>query len=213
VSWLVEVVGERDKPRVEAALASCETLSLRVGASVEPGRFDAASLLLVEEGIVIVSALSAGTRRRLVVALAAAGSVLLPPRRHERLEALADARLAVVSESAYKALLHVPAAGVQLAAALAAQLRDCQASLRPFANPRHVDRIRQKLIQLADSYGKDGSGGVWLSLPLTHEVLAEMVGSTRESVTRAMTQLTREGFVRHERGAYRLTLPPERLES
>jgi CRP-like cAMP-binding protein len=53
--------------------------------------------------------------------------------------------------------------------------------------------------------------GVSLHLPLTHELLADMVGSTRETVTRALAQLAHEGFVRHEHGAYRLALVPEAL--
>lgn len=142
----------------------------------------------------------------MVVALAGRDSLLLPPAPHERLEALSDSRLTVVTEGAQRALLGVPAAAAVIVDGLEARLRDCQESLSHFSNPRHVDRVRQKLTQLARVYGKVGTGGVWLSLPLTHEALAGMVGSTRETVTRAMSQLTREGFVRHERGAYRLAV-------
>jgi CRP-like cAMP-binding protein len=174
---------------------------------------EAASLLVIEEGLVYVSALGAGTRRRIVVALAGSGSLLVPPNSHERLVALADSSLTVVSQPTYLALLAVPTMGAAIADGFARQLRESRESLRQFASARHVGRVQQKLVQLARVHGKHGSAGVWLSLPLTHEVLAEMVGSTRETVTRAMAQLARDGFVRHESGAYRLTTPPDRSGS
>jgi CRP/FNR family transcriptional regulator len=146
----------------------------------------------------------------MIVALGGSNSLLLPPAPHERLEALADSRLTLLTEGAQRALLEVPAAAAVILERLATRLRDCQASLSQFSNPRHVDRVREKLTQLAGTYGKVGTEGVWLSLPLTHEALARMVGSTRETVTRAVSQLIREEFVRHERGAYRLALRRKR---
>ena len=143
----------------------------------------------------------------MVVALAGPGSLLLSPAAAEQVEALSDSRLTVVPEDVERALLAIPSAAVAIAEALTTRLRDCQESLSQFSSARHVDRLRQKLAQLARAYGKTGGGGVWLSLPLTHEALAGMVGSTRETVTRAMAQLIREGFLRQEGGAYRLALP------
>jgi CRP-like cAMP-binding protein len=212
VSWLFKALPREERARIDSVLASCATLSLRAGSALEAARLEAASLLAVEEGLVSLSAADGGGRR-MVVAFAGARSLALPPAGHERLEALADSELTLVTASAYQALLGVPETAAAIADGLSVRLRDCQESLRQFSNPRHVGRVRQKLIQLARTHGKAGSSGVWLSLPLTHEVLAEMVGSTRETVTRAMSQLAREGFVRHERGAYRLAVPPEAFRS
>lgn len=204
MSWLVEGIPEREKARIDRTLESCVTLSLRVGSSIEDGRLRKASLVAVEDGLVAVMCAAEAGERRMVVALGGSRSLLLPPGPNERLEALTDARLTLITEKAHAALLEVPAAATAIVEALAARLRDCQESLSQFSEARHVGRVRSKLAQLGRMYGKAGPGGVWLSLPLTHEVLAAMVGSTRETVTRAMSQLAREGFVGHERGAYRL---------
>ena len=75
------------------------------------------------------------------------------------------------------------------------------------------NRVWLKLIQLACSYGKVGTDGLLLDLPLTHELLADMVGSTRETVTRALAQLAHEGIIRHERGRYRIAVPPEAIDT
>jgi CRP/FNR family transcriptional regulator len=66
---------------------------------------------------------------------------------------------------------------------------------------------------LARVYGQVSAGGVSLDLPLTHELLADMVGSTRETVTRALSQFDREGLVRHERGRFQLAALPDGLAS
>lgn len=141
--------------------------------------------------------------------LAGSGSVLLPPYPQQRLEALADARVTLMTARARGELLEIPAAAAVLVDGVQSGLRDCQESLSQFASLRHVDRVRQKLIQLARANGNANPGSLSLHLPLTHELLADMVGSTRETVTRALSQLAREGFVRHERGTYRLAVLSE----
>lgn len=145
----------------------------------------------------------------MVVAFGASGSVLLAPTRQERLEALADLRVTVVTAGARQRLMEVPSAAAVILDGVTGGLRDCQESLSLFASLRHIDRVRHKLVQLARVHGKVGTGGVSLSLPLTHELLADMVGSTRETVTRTLSQLAREGLVRHERGRFQLAALPD----
>jgi CRP-like cAMP-binding protein len=54
--------------------------------------------------------------------------------------------------------------------------------------------------------------GVRIELPLTHEILAQMVRSSRETVTSALTVLRRDGILARDREGYRLTLNPALLE-
>jgi CRP-like cAMP-binding protein len=208
VSWLTEAVSFNEKTAVEAVLDSCSTLGLVAGSALGADRFETVAMLLVEDGFVLVSS-NRGSARRVVVGLAGPGSVLLPPGAHERLEALADARVTLVSSSSHRRLSRIPSAALTLADGLAAGLRDCRHSLGHFACGRHADRVHLKLVQLARSYGSVGTDGLVLDLPLTHELLGEMVGSTRETVTRALAHLAHEGIVRQERGRYRVRVPPE----
>lgn len=184
-------------------------MSLPAGSRLGGERRETISLLLVEDGLVFVSAGNRGTSRRLVLTLAGSGSVLLPPSPQQRLEALANARLTLITARAKRELLEIPVAAAVVVDGVAIGLRDCQESLTQFASLRHVDRVRQKLTQLGRIYGNANVGGLSLHLPLTHELLAEMVGSTRETVTRALSQLAQEGFVRQERGTYQLVDLPE----
>ena len=58
------------------------------------------------------------------------------------------------------------------------------------------DRTLALLQDLAAAHGRRTAGGLLVGLPLTQEVLAGMVGATRESVNRALRDLARSGRVR-----------------
>jgi CRP-like cAMP-binding protein len=203
VSWLLDAVPRHERARVDSALSPRTIVSLPAGSRLERNRVEINSLLLIEEGIAVVSAPSVA-QRPMVVAFAASGSVLLAPTPQERLEALADLSATLVTAGAKLQLLKIPAAAAVILDGVAGGLRDCQESLSHFASLRHADRVRHKLLQLARVYGRAGASDVSLDLPLTHELLADMVGSTRETVTRTLSQLAREGLVRHERGRFQL---------
>jgi hypothetical protein len=54
------------------------------------------------------------------------------------------------------------------------------------------DRLRAELRDLAARFGRDMPGGRRIELPLTQDVLAELVGSARETVNRALRGLAKE---------------------
>jgi CRP/FNR family transcriptional regulator len=189
---------------------SCRPLSLPPRAIVAPAEL-AGALLAVEEGFVLVTARSGIEGRRSVVALAGAGSVLPCPGEGELLESLSAARVTVLSEDGLRELLADPAAAEALADALLAAVRDRQESLRWFGHVRHAERVRGKLLQLARDHGRVAARGIRLDLPLTHELLADMIGSSRETVTMALAELQREGFVSRSGRWYRLDVAPDAL--
>ena len=190
--------------------ASCRSLSLPAKAIVAPPEV-AGALLAVEEGWVLVTVRSGLEGRRSVVALAGAGAVLPCPGEGELLETLSAARVTVLSEEGLRELLAEPAAAEVLADALLAAVRDRQESLRSLGHVRHAERVRGKLLQLARDHGRVAARGIRLDLPLTHELLADMIGSSRETVTIALAELQREGFVSRTGRFYRLDVAPDEL--
>lgn len=70
-------------------------------------------------------------------------------------------------------------------------------------------RLARTLLRLADRFGQPGDdGAVRLTLPLTHETLAGLVGAARETTTALVSELRREGALEGTRGRYRLRPGP-----
>jgi CRP/FNR family cyclic AMP-dependent transcriptional regulator len=57
-------------------------------------------------------------------------------------------------------------------------------------------RLERRLEDLGDRFGVPAPGGVRIALPLTHDGLAELVGASRESVSRAISRLRSSGQIR-----------------
>ncbi len=191
------------------ALRDCVALMFAQG-EVRPVRsLPAAALLAVEDGFVAVR--RTAPRRSVIVDEAAAGGVLLPPTAGEELVALIPSCIRVVSSAAIERLLSGSEGAHVVCEALASALRRREELIASLSNARHVERVREKLLRLARDYGKVDGRGVRIDLPLTHELLAEMVCSARETVTRAVDELEREGFVIRERGGYRVTVDAQLL--
>ena len=191
-------------------LADSETLHILAGNSARSECFGDASFLIVEEGFVVIrSALV--ERRGMILFHAGAGALLPAPLQGETLDALIDARITLVSETAYSTLLAYPEAAAVLSDGLRATLRQEQVSIANFASVRHVERVQRKLLQLAREHGRVGTDGVRLDFPLTHELLAEMIGSARETVSRAIDRLERSGFLVRDGRSYWLLVQPDAL--
>jgi CRP/FNR family cyclic AMP-dependent transcriptional regulator len=69
-------------------------------------------------------------------------------------------------------------------------------------------RLLGVLEDLAAAHGRAGPSGVGIGLPLTQDLLASMVGATRESVNRAVADLEARGLVRRVGIRYVLASSP-----
>ena len=210
-SRLLDGLQSPDRERADAILARSPTIDLDRRAPRYPPAFAGAALLVVEEGFVVVRATFPADARSVVTVEAGPGAVLLPPTGDEVLVALGPARVTVVSADARDQLLASPALARRVVDQLAAGLAQRQEALANFAPTRHADRVRRKLLQLARGYGHVVRDGIRIDVPLNHALLAEMIGSSRETVTRALDELQREGFVLRDGSTYRLHVSAESL--
>jgi CRP/FNR family transcriptional regulator len=92
---------------------------------------------------------------------------------------------------------------------LAFGLAQRQEALANFAPTHHIERVRRKLLQLARRYGHVVRDGIRIDVPLSHALLAEMIGSSRETVTRALDELERDRFLVRAGSTYRLLVSAE----
>ena len=210
-SRLLDGLEEKERKPASAILESCSAQFLPAGSRRpirDPGRAEA---LIVESGFLVIRALSRSVRQ-VVVAEAGPGSILLPPGDHEHLNALTDSSVTVLPLDSLEGLLAIPGVARTLFRGLETALRLRQDALSYLAYVRHVDRVRWKLVQLAREFGRVHPDGIRLEFPITHDLLAEMVASARETVTRAVDELERDGFVVRESHFYRLLVSPQALD-
>ena len=208
MSRLIAGLPERDQRRAAVLLETCPAIDMAMDGIRGADGMAEGALLVVESGFLLVRSLRPGASRRTVVALAGAGAILLPPDSHEELQALADSSL---TPSVHEALLRVPGVAAAVVEGIGDQLRERQESLAQLSIIRHVERVRYKLTQLARTHGKVTGGGVRIDVPLTQRLLAEMIGSARETVSLALAELTQKGFVRREGHFYVVAVAPSNL--
>jgi biotin operon repressor len=208
---LLQGMARSDAERAADVLAGCS--AVQIGAAEPYFRFSlpAAALLLVDQGFTVLRLAPSDVTRSIITCEAGPGRVLLPPAQEEVLFGLVDSRLVVIPEEALQQLLVLPSAARALLQQLAATLGQQQETIGNFANTRHLERVRRKLLQLARNYGRVGRDGIRIDFPVSHTVLAEMIGSSRETVTRAVDELQRLGFIARRGHTYRLLIPPEGL--
>jgi Crp-like helix-turn-helix domain len=200
-------------PSPEAAQAA-EVLAGSASVEIVPGvpyfrdSFPTATLLVVEGGFVVLRATSPLVRS-MITCEAAKGSVLLPPSAEEALFGLDRSQIRAISADRCEKLLSLPTAAGRVVEELTSALAQRQEAIANLASTRHIERVRRKLLQLAREYGHVVPDGIRIDFPLSHALLAEMIGSSRETVTRAIDELQREGFLARNGSSYRLHASPE----
>jgi CRP/FNR family transcriptional regulator len=93
--------------------------------------------------------------------------------------------------------------GLALVQLLAAQCMDLEERLESLACNKTSERVALALLRLTKS-GIRGSDGTVRIPPLTHQVFAEYIGTSREIVTAQFNQLRRQGCLRYSRQAIEL---------
>jgi CRP-like cAMP-binding protein len=209
VRRFLDGVSSPDRERALSVLAACPTVELDRAAPGFRAAFPTAALVLVVDGFVVSRVRVADGRRSVVTCQGGAGEVLLPPSAAEELCALGTARLCVIDTDARASLLQAPALAGRIVEQLALSLAHKQEATAHFGLIRHVERVRRKLLELARSYGHVVADGVRIDFPVSHALLGEMIGSSRETVTRAVDELQRAGFVARRGSTYRLLVSPE----
>jgi CRP-like cAMP-binding protein len=207
---LAEVCGE--------AAGQFASIELTRGEAWRASRDHDAALLAVEEGFVLISTDTGNGKgrpasRRIVLATGHRGTLLVPPGLGERLEALTPSRITIVSRDSLRVLLGLPSMAETLLDAYAEALRERQATIRNCAYVHHSERVFEKLLQLARTYGHAVPGGIRIDFPLTHQLVADMVASARETVSLALSDLAREGFLHCQHPRYVLRIAPGELFS
>ncbi len=121
--------------------------------------------------------------------------------RSASVEALEETRtLQLHRDILIRCLKEQPALALGLLRALSARLRHVTTEAEELASLPVADRLMRRLERLAEWAGTPVPGGVRITLPMTQEELATLVGTSRESVNRALVRLRHQGKVHLQNG-------------
>lgn len=120
--------------------------------------------------------------------------------------------LVVSGERFRRFLASRPHANALMMSQLAERLRSADHERRALASMTVLQRLAERLVELADRTGRLENEAVTIRLPLAQHELAASVGSTREAVAKALRLLREQGLVRTGPGTLAVAdLDPLRL--
>ena len=81
---------------------------------------------------------------------------------------------------------------------LSRRLRELGDVLLNLASDDVTSRVIKLITRLSARYGKPFENGIYLDIPLTHQEMADMIGTSRQTVTTVLGSLRRKGILRTE---------------
>ena len=173
-------------------------------------------LFVVLDGKVKIYRSAADGRENLLAVLGAGDmfgelSLFDPGPRTASVSAVTQSRLASLDHDDLRPfLLERPAVAAQLLQALAQRLRRTNESLADLVFTAVPGRVAKALLDLAEKFGTEVADGTRVQHDLTQEELAQLVGASRETVNKALSEFASRGWIRLE-GRTVLLLDRDRL--
>jgi CRP/FNR family transcriptional regulator len=177
---------------------------------------DGDRLFIVLDGKVKITRAAVDGRENLIAVLGTAEmfgelSLFDPGPRTASASAVTDATLASLDHDDLRPLLlERPGVAVELLQALAQRLRRTNEAMADLVFTDVPGRVAKALLDLADKFGVVEADGTRVRHDLTQEELAQLVGASRETVNKALSEFAHRGWLRIE-GRSVLLLEPERL--
>lgn len=113
---------------------------------------------------------------------------------------LEECEMAVLEVDAFRDFLAAhPSVGIKLLAVLAGRVRDLTTRLEDRTFLEVPARLAKQLLWLAENHGEPSGNGAQIELRLSQQELGDLIGATRESVNKYLSEWTRNGVLRQGR--------------
>ncbi|MEW6662278.1 MAG: Crp/Fnr family transcriptional regulator [Bacillota bacterium] len=127
-------------------------------------------------------------------------------------EALEDAEIAILRRERIEDLLiENGRITLKILKVMSRRLRQAQVQVRDLAYADVYARVAFNLLQLAKDHGLQGNEGLIIDLPLSQQELANLVGTSRETVARIISEWKRKGIIAVSQQKITI-LKPDRLQ-
>jgi len=197
---LFQGISEAEAQRVERL---CTERRYPEGAPIFSKDDPANALYIVKDGKVRILSLSDKGTETIVHILkegAIFGELLLSEEmRFFTAIAATDAMVTVLPKGSLVELLaSIPTVSKNFIRLLSKRLAKVEKEFGDFGHTWSYDRLAKILLKLCEEHGRETPKGILITLRLTHEDLANLIGTTRETVTTQMIRFRRMGFVRSQ---------------
>jgi CRP-like cAMP-binding protein len=133
--------------------------------------------------------------------------------RSASVRAMSNVVLGVIEREPFLALIdRTPGIGRLLVIALSERLRAANALITSTTSQDIRSRLAMLLLNLVQSFGEPFEGGTRISLRLTNQELANMIGTTRETVNRTLNRFWDEHLI-DMRTTHIVLTDPEKLRA
>lgn len=104
-------------------------------------------------------------------------------------ETLEECRIYQISREAFQNFIREnPEFGLRLIQIIGGRLKQAQARIEDLVFRQVPSRVARLLVTLAESHGKVTPNGIRVEFPLTHQEIADLVGSSRVTVTQILNR-------------------------
>jgi len=136
------------------------------------------------------------------------GEMVLTGEERRRLiaEALSDTELCMISkQDLLRVAQKYPHVSLKITRMMGDRLREIESKLEDLIFKDVPTRLARLLLKLTREYGVQTPEGTQIDLRLAHRDLAELIGSTRETTTAALSRFKAEGILERRRGRFIVT--------
>jgi CRP/FNR family transcriptional regulator, cyclic AMP receptor protein len=114
-------------------------------------------------------------------------------------ETLEESRIYQIGRDAFHGFIREnPEFGLRLIQILGIRLKQAQARIEDLVFRQVPSRVARLLISLAESHGKVTPNGIRVEFPLTHQEIADLVGSSRVTVTQILNRFRTSQWIQIE---------------
>ena len=119
-------------------------------------------------------------------------------------EAVTESRVASIQKSSLEAVIkRDPEFALRLFSSFSERLRQSDEVIESLLHREVSTRLATLLGNLSERFGRENGSGTLIDVRLTHQDLANMIASTREAVSKVMSEFQRLGLIEvHKRRIY-----------
>lgn len=115
-------------------------------------------------------------------------------------EAIVDAKLLAVPVRQFERLMmNVPSIAIKMMRVMGDKIRELQEKLQVLSGQDVRHRAMSFLLQLAEQHGHLSGNKMTINLPMTHQEFANSIGTSRETISRLLNQMSKEGLLKVDR--------------